>query len=126
LKTTHLQQGAQAEAACCHYLKRQGLSLIKKNFHCRLGEIDLIMLDNKVLTFVEVRYRKNNLFGGGEASVTLKKQNKIRFTAELYLQQNPKYQNARFDVVAMAPTTQSNTYQKTVNNYTFNWIKNAF
>lgn len=126
MKAAHLQQGTQAEAACCDFLKQQGLSFIEKNFHCRLGEIDLIMLDNNTLTFIEVRYRKNNLFGGGEASVTLKKQKKIRLTAELYLQKNPKYQNARFDVVAMSPTTQSSTYHQTVNNYTFNWIKNAF
>ena len=126
MKAAHLQQGKQAEAACCHYLKQQGLSLVEKNFHSRLGEIDLIMLDDNVLTFVEVRYRKNNLFGGAEASVTLKKQNKIRLTAEFYLQRNPKYKNARFDVVAMSPTTQSSTFQQTVDNYTFNWIKNAF
>ena len=60
------------------------------------------MLDKKVLVFVEVRFRKNNNFGGGLESITASKQQKLRKTAELYLQQNNRYENARFDVVSMS------------------------
>ncbi len=121
----HLQTGARAEAACCHYLLQQGLKLIDKNYRCRCGEIDLIMLDRQTLAFIEVRYRKNSTYGGAAASVTRVKQNRLRLTAEQYLQQNKQYKYARFDVVAMAPTAHSSN-TSTNNGYTFNWIKNAF
>lgn len=121
MKAAHLIQGEDAEAACYRYLKSRGLKLVAKNFSCRFGEIDIIMLDKKTLVFVEVRFRKNTAFGGALESVTTAKQNKLRNTAELYLQQNIQYENARFDVVSMSKNNQTNKHQ-----YCFDWITNAF
>ena len=123
MKATHLQQGEDAELACSRYLKKQGLKLISNNFSSRYGEIDLIMLDDKILVFVEVRFRKNNSFGDGLASVTVSKQTKLRKTAELYLQNNSRYKNARFDVVSMSKNNQTDSATQL---YTFDWVTNAF
>lgn len=122
LKADHLKQGEDAETACCAYLKSRGLNLVDTNFNCRQGEIDIIMLDKTMLVFVEVRFRKNDAFGGGLESVTAAKQLKLRKTAELYLQQNGQYKNARFDVVSMSKNNQTSEKQE----YVFEWIKNAF
>lgn len=81
------------------------------------------MLDKKVLVFVEVRFRINNDFGGGLESITTSKQQKLRKTAELYLQQNNRYKNARFDVVSMSKNNQTSNDKQ---EYTFDWITNAF
>jgi putative endonuclease len=123
MKAAHLKQGEDAEAACSRYLKSQGLKLLSTNFSCRLGEIDIIMLDKNMLVFVEVRFRKNNNFGDGLESITAAKQRKLRRTAELYLQQNSQYENARFDVVSMSKSTQTRPGRQ---QYTFDWISNAF
>ncbi len=123
MKATHLKQGEDAEVACCTYLRSQGLKLVDKNFSCRLGEIDIIMLDKKILVFVEVRFRKNKQFGGGLESITTTKQRKLRHTAELYLQQNGQYENARFDVVSMSKNNQTSDNRQP---YSFDWITNAF
>lgn len=129
-KAAHLEQGANAESACSKYLQANKLKLLTRNYRTRYGEIDLIMLDGNTLVFVEVRYRKNDRFGGGLASVTTAKQLKLRKAAEQYLQQYPVYKNARFDVVSMSENNQTSstrTYRNSsVNNYTFNWITNAF
>ncbi len=123
MKAAHLKQGEDAEAACCVYLKSQGLKLVDNNFSCRYGEIDIIMLNKKILVFVEVRFRKNNTFGGGLESITTAKQRKLRRTAELFLQQNRQYENARFDVVSMSKNNQTNKHSQ---QYNFDWIQNAF
>ena len=123
MKAAHLQQGEDAELACSHYLKKKGLKLISNNFSSRYGEIDLIMLDGRTLVFVEVRFRKNNNFGDGLASVTISKQTKLRKTAELYLQKNSRYKNARFDVVSMSKKNQTDNATQL---FTFDWITNAF
>jgi putative endonuclease len=81
------------------------------------------MLDKRTLVFVEVRFRKNDHFGGGLESITTSKQNKLRKTAELYLQKHSQYENARFDVVSMSKNNQNNSQTQP---YTFNWIVNAF
>ncbi len=122
MKAAHLKQGEDAESAACAFLKKQGLKLVATNFHSRFGEIDIIMLDKNTLVFVEVRFRRNSHFGGGLESITAAKQLKLRKTAELYLQQNSRYKNARFDVVSMSKNTQTAADSL----YTFNWIENAF
>ena len=81
------------------------------------------MQDKKVLVFVEVRFRKNSNFGSGLESITSAKQHKLRKTAELYLQQNNQYENARFDVVSMSKNNETNKHEQ---EYTFEWITNAF
>ena len=118
-KTTR-KIGLNAEQACCDYLTLQGLTLITKNFHCRHGEIDLIMKEDKTLIFIEVRYRKNNDYGGALESITPSKQKKVRASAETYLQKHKIKNNARIDVVAMTQNLINST------GYDFNWIKNAF
>ena len=72
-RTSH-NIGQHAENACCKYLQKQGLKLLSRNYRGKRGEIDIIMQDKDSLVFVEVRYRKNNLFGGALASITPKKQ----------------------------------------------------
>lgn len=102
------------------YLITKGLILCEKNFHCRQGEIDLIMKDNDCIVFVEVKYRKNNHFGGAIAAVTNKKQQKIIKTATFFLQQQNlnEYNTAcRFDIVAI---------EGDANNPNIQWLKNAF
>ena len=123
MKAEHLQQGEDAEKACSDYLGKQGLKLVEHNFRSRQGEIDLIMLDKNMLVFIEVRYRKSNSFGGGLESVTPAKQKRLRRTAELYLQQNTRYKNARFDVVSMTKNNQTNGNSQ---QYSFDWVSNAF
>ena len=123
MKAAHLKQGEEAEAACASHLKSKGLKLIDKNYRSHHGEIDIIMLDCDTLVFVEVRFRKNNLFGGGLESITPAKQLKLRKTAESYLQINSQYKNARFDVVSMTKNTQTKQSRQ---QYSFDWISNAF
>ena len=119
-------RGNDAEDACCAWLKRQGLKLLTRNYRSRRGELDLVMQDGGTVVFIEVRYRKNNLYGGAVASVTPSKQQKLRATAEQYLQQETRLQNGRFDVVAMTPATLTGETARSGSAYTFNWIKNAF
>ena len=57
-------RGFAVEAYVANYLEQQGLELVSQNFNCKLGEIDLILKEQKTLVFTEVRYRKNSKFGG--------------------------------------------------------------
>lgn len=124
-QTSH-SKGRDAEEACCKYLQQQGLHLVVRNYHGHRGEIDIIMQENQTLVFVEVRFRKNNRYGGGLESVTLKKQQRIISTAEEYLQNETKIKNARIDVVAMSQKPQNTNNENTLDDYFFEWIKNAF
>lgn len=108
--------GRQAEDHARQYLEQQGLELVECNFHCRLGEIDLIMRDGNAVVFVEVRYRKNREFGGPVISISQTKQQKLRAAAKYYMLQNPRAakKSLRFDVVAILGADLS-----------IEWIQNA-
>jgi putative endonuclease len=113
------QTGLHFEKLALKYLKKHKLKLLHQNYHCRLGEIDLIMQDKDCLVFVEVRYRKSRDFGAGLDTVNASKQRKLILTAQHYLVQMGMYENTatRFDVVSI---TQPD------NKPELSWIKNAF
>ena len=97
------QAGAEHEAQARRYLEQQGLRFVACNVRIRGGETDLIMQDGDCWVFVEVRYRRNDRFGGAAASVTRHKQQKLLRAAALWLAtKNASFDtvNCRFDVVA--------------------------
>lgn len=110
--------GAEQEQLVCDYLTKQGLQLLTQNYNCKMGEIDLIMLDGDFYVFVEVRFRSRADFGGGSASVDKHKQKKLIRTATYYLQQNQLLDKVpcRFDVVSVTDDKKTK----------FQWIKDAF
>jgi len=124
-RTSH-SRGQHAENACCKYLQQQGLKLLARNYRGYRGEIDIIMEDEDILVFVEVRFRNNNYFGGALESITHKKQKRILATAEQYLQHETKVKNGRIDVVAMSQKLQNTISTNFNEEYDFEWIKNAF
>lgn len=98
---TAVSIGRDAEAKAQQFLQQQGLTLIEKNFRCRVGEIDLIMRDEQMLVFVEVRFRKDQRFGGAAASVGPVKQQRLWRSAATYLMRFPRPPACRFDLIAI-------------------------
>lgn len=112
-------KGRHAENQACLYLQQRGLSLVQRNYRCRLGEVDLIMRHGDTLVFVEVRYRRRADFGSSAESVDARKQERLAAAALHYLQRSgatTRYP-ARFDVIALAPGDAPHSIQ---------WIQDAF
>jgi len=111
--------GSAVETSARQYLTTAGLELISTNFTCRMGEIDLIMLDSSILVFIEVRFRADAKFGGAKRSVTQVKQQRLIKTAKLFLLRNQQFREycCRFDVIAA---------RGELGNIRFDWIKDAF
>lgn len=114
--------GDRGEQQALIYLQEQGLSLQLRNYRCTAGEIDLIMLQQQTLVLIEVRYRRDQEYGGAAASVTITKQQKIIRAAQHLLQTQPKYRRypVRFDLIAIDGKDGNNTEPR------INWIKDAF
>ena len=91
--------GAWGEAAAAEYLRRKHYEVVAAGYHCRFGEIDLIVKDRKFLVFVEVKLRRSPDFARAMEYVDRRKQDRIRITASMYLSQNPTALQPRFDVI---------------------------
>ncbi len=72
------------------------------------------MRDGNTIVFIEVRYRKNNRYGGAICSIDPRKQARIIRTAQHYLQYRSPDAQARFDVIAVE------------GNDDIHWVRNAF
>ncbi len=96
------------------FLKAAGLVLVARNWHCRLGEIDLIMKHGATLVFVEVRKRQSQRFGGAMASIGAQKQAKLQRAIGLYLSALPNTPACRVDAVLFdgksAPVWEQNIF----------------
>lgn len=120
LKNIALLRGNNAEKIAARYFKKNGFTIVCKNYYCRFGEIDLITKKDDILIFVEVKYRINNDFGRPEEFVTHKKQQKIIITAQDFLQKHQQYADYftfRFDILAISGR---------INDYKIDWIQSAF
>ncbi len=110
--------GSRAEKLAAKYLINNRLTLLEKNYRCKLGEIDLVMQHADSLVFVEVRHRKSQKFGGALESVGHQKQVKLRRAAEHYLVHHKLNDcAARFDILCV---------NGNLNNPEYHWVKNAF
>ena len=46
--------GQQGEEVAERFLRKKGYKLVERNYRCAAGEVDLIVLDHRVIVFVEV------------------------------------------------------------------------
>ena len=114
------QAGQAAENQALEFLQGQGLRLLTRNWRCKGGELDLVMLDADTVVFVEVRYRLHASFGGAPGSIDGRKQKRLVLAASLFLQKEPRWaaQPCRFDVVALQGSHHAGR--------PLQWLKNAF
>lgn len=92
--------GNAGEKIACLYLKQKGYTIIETNFFCRQGEIDIIAKDRNEYVFIEVKTRRNELYGSPCEAVNKKKQKHIYKSTKLYIYIH-KLENEiiRFDVI---------------------------
>jgi len=111
--------GARYEDVALSHLEDAGLVLVARNYHCRYGEIDLVMRERDTVVFVEVRYRRPGGFGGGIDSVHAGKRAKLVRAAEVFLINHPRLADAacRFDVIAISGDAAAPA---------LDWRRNAF
>ncbi len=109
------------ERRAAKWLEERGLTMVERNFRCKVGEIDLIARDGAMLVFVEVRARSNPRFQSAAGSIDRRKQQRLLRTAQYYLQTHlfAAQLPCRFDVIAFEPR-QSNA------DDAVRWIRSAF
>jgi putative endonuclease len=110
--------GKDGERLAERYLQQKGYKLVERNYRCRGGEVDLIVLDRKVIVFVEVKTRSDHQFGNPLEAVEMRKQRKMIQAAEFFLNEKGLHnREARFDVVGISWLGQQPTVEH---------IENAF
>jgi len=108
--------GAWGESLAAEYLKKKHFKLVAANYRCRYGEIDIIVSNRQYLVFVEVKLRKTSNFAQALEHVDIRKQNKIRTTAEMFLAQYETGLQPRFDVIEIYAPDGAATQKPVINH----------
>ena len=131
-RATHRRQlGLWAEQECCRRLLASGYQLLACNFHSRFGEVDVIACQGNELVFAEVKARSRTTVASALEVITPNKQRKIIYSALVFIQKNPQYEDFyyRFDVFCFDfHQNIAKNLQQPIDDlaYDFAWIENAF
>ncbi|HLP27525.1 MAG TPA: YraN family protein [Candidatus Didemnitutus sp.] len=95
--------GREAEQRAAEHLQEKGYHILARNFKfMHLGELDIVARDGDTLVFVEVRYRRSRNYGTPEGSLTPKKLQTVRRTAQAWMARNNYHRvPCRFDMIAV-------------------------
>ena len=112
--------GQRGEDAATRFLKRNGYRILARGHDSRLGELDIIAVENRTIVFVEVKTRSSTDAGHPAESIDATKQRRMTQAALAYLKSHSLLAHAaRFDVVAI-------TWPENVRRPTIEHFKNAF
>ena len=108
--------GRAAEDAAAAFLAGRGVHILKRNFRCRIGEIDLIGKEGDMYLMIEVKARMDQGQGFPGEAVDRWKQDKICRAFDYYRMRNHLHEDTpvRFDVIELDSKLE------------IRWIKNAF
>lgn len=94
--------GKAGELAALQHLRSEGLIILEADWHCRIGQIDIVAEETGVLVLVEVKARRGTGFGLPQEAVDARKQRKLRLLLESYRQATGRqHQPCRIDVIAV-------------------------
>jgi putative endonuclease len=96
--------GRMGEDMAHRYLRRQGLTVVARNYRppSGSGEIDLVARHGDALVFVEVKARSSTEFGEPERAVDAEKRKNVKRAARDYARRaGVEWTHTRFDIVSV-------------------------
>ena len=93
-------KGVEGENAATNYLIDKNYNILKRNFRCSSGEVDIIVYKDGVIAFVEVKTWDALDSFDLSYSINRKKQKRIINATKVFLRDyKGKYTSVRFDVL---------------------------
>lgn len=95
--------GQRGETLACRYLRRRGYTIVARQDRTRLGEIDIVAVQQRTIVFIEVKTRTADEKGSPTDAVNAEKQERLTRAALAYMRRHDLLGNcaARFDVIAI-------------------------
>ena len=101
---THNELGVWGEEFATHYLEQKGYKIIERDWKSGHRDIDIIALHHNTIVFVEVKTRRNNVFGEPEDAINYAKLCNLRAAINHYVKYKRINQEIRFDIISIIGT----------------------
>ena len=100
----HNDTGKWGEDLAAKYLEEKGYTIVERDWKSGRRDIDIIALDDDVVVFVEVKTRRNRLYGEPEESVDYHKLQNLQQAISHYVKFKHIHQEIRFDIISIVGT----------------------
>ena len=100
----HNELGKWGEDLAADYLQRKGYTIIERDWKSGKRDLDIIAQDGNVNVFVEVKTRRNRLYGEPEESVDYHKLQNLQQAISHYVKFKHIRQEIRFDIISIVGT----------------------
>ena len=103
----HNELGKWGEDVAAAFLQQKGFRIVERNWKCGHKEIDLIVTDEQLLLFVEVKTRRNDFFGDPAEAVGWRTAEHLLNAMEQYICTNQIDMSVRFDILSVTGSPSS-------------------
>lgn len=103
----HNELGKWGEDLAAEYLEKKGYTIVERDWKSGRRDIDIIALDDGVVVFVEVKTRRNRLFGEPEDAIDYHKLQNLQQAINHYIRFRKIRQEVRFDIISIVGTIGS-------------------
>ncbi len=97
----HNALGNTGENMATSFLKKEGYTILERNWRFGKAEIDIIASREDIMVFIEVKMRSSEHYGSPWQAVVKNKQTRIIKAADHYLRKTNWPGEARFDIISI-------------------------
>lgn len=100
----HNELGKWGEDLAASYLEEQGYEILERDWKSGHHDLDIVARDENSLVIVEVKTRRNRLFGDPEEAIDYKKRLSLQSAANHYVKSHRTKAPVRIDVISIVGT----------------------
>ena len=100
----HNELGKWGEDLAARYLQQRGYVVVERDWRLGHRDIDIVALDGDTAVFVEVKTRRNRMFGEPEDAIDYRKRQSLLAAINQYVRMRRINCEIRFDIVTVVGT----------------------
>ena len=100
----HNELGKWGEDIASEYLIHTGYQIVERDWKSGRRDVDIIATDGNEVIFVEVKTRRNCLYGAPEEAVDYRKLQSLRLAINHYIKSHRINSDVRFDIISVVGT----------------------
>ena len=97
----HNELGKWGEEQAAVYLEEKGYIILDRDWKSGHHDLDIVAKDGSTLVIVEVKTRRNRLFGDPEEAIDYKKRKSLQSAINHYVKSHRAVQDVRFDIISI-------------------------
>ncbi|MBO4721065.1 MAG: YraN family protein [Prevotella sp.] len=97
----HNELGKWGEDIAVVYLEKKGYEILERDWKSGHHDLDIIARDEDTLVIIEVKTRRNRLFGDPEEAIDYKKRMSLQSATNHYVKSHHINAPVRFDIISI-------------------------